>query len=31
MKHRLEAMLLVLLDFSQTVRPHFGEDVHVAP
>ena len=31
MSHGLEAMLLVLLDFGQTVRPQFGEDVHFAP
>jgi hypothetical protein len=31
MKHRFEAMLLVLLDFGQTVRPQFGEDVHFTP
>jgi hypothetical protein len=31
MEHRVEAMLLVLLDFGQTVRPQFGEDVHFAP
>jgi hypothetical protein len=31
MEHRVEAMLLVLLDFSQTVGPQFGEDVHFAP
>jgi hypothetical protein len=31
MSHGLEAMFLVLLDFGQTVRPQFGEDVHFAP
>ena len=31
MEHRVKAMLLVLLDFGQTVRPQFGEDVHFAP
>jgi hypothetical protein len=31
MEHRVEAMLLVLLDFGQTVGPQFGEDVHFAP
>ena len=31
MEHRVEAMLLVLLDFGQTVQPPFGEDVYFAP
>ena len=31
MEHSLKAMLLVLLDFGQTVRPQFGENVHFAP
>jgi hypothetical protein len=31
MEHGLKAMLLVLLDFGQTVRPQFGEDVYFAP
>jgi hypothetical protein len=31
MDHSLETMLLVLLDFGETVRPQFGEDVYFAP
>jgi hypothetical protein len=31
MEHRVKAMLLVLFDFGQTVRPQFGEDVYFAP
>ena len=31
MEHRVEAMLLVLFDFGQTVRPQFGQNVHFAP
>jgi hypothetical protein len=31
MEHSVEAMLLVLLNFGQTVRPQFGEDVSFAP
>ena len=31
MEHRVKAMLLVLLDFGQTVRPQFGENVYFAP
>jgi hypothetical protein len=31
MEHRVEAMLLVLLDFGQTVQPPLCEDVYFAP
>jgi hypothetical protein len=31
MEHGFEAMLLILLDFGQTVRPQFSEDVHFTP
>jgi hypothetical protein len=31
MEHRVKAMLLVLLDFGQTMQPQFGEDVYFAP
>ena len=31
MEHSLEAMLLVLLDFGQAVRPQFGEDGYFPP
>ena len=31
MEHRVKAMLFVLLDLGQTVRPQFGEDVYFPP